>query len=141
MRGVYVLDANIFLRVLVREEKKTFDECRRLLLSVKQNKIKAVIPGLVLSEVVWTLSSYYRFSKDKVIRGVRSILQLSGMRIVDRYDYRLALDLYRDHRVKYIDTCIASIEEVQRKKWTVVSYDRDFDALDVLRREPSELLM
>lgn len=135
-----LVDANVFLRVLVKEREEDFEACRRLLQAVKVKEVEALTAGLVLAEVVWTLSSYYRFPKEKVILGIRSILDLRGMRIVDRYDYRVALDLYRKHRVKYIDACIASIEEIAKRTWTIVSYDRDFDKLGVLRKEPSELL-
>ena len=136
----YFVDTNIFLRTLIKDEQKSFDECCRFLKTVKLNKVKAASSSLVLAEVIWTLSSYYGFSKEKSIQAVKSILNLRGLKIVDRFQPRISLNLFSKRNVKYIDTLIASIKEILAKKWTVVSYDKDFDKLGVLRKEPGEVI-
>jgi len=62
------------------------------------------------------------------------------LKIVDRFQPRISLNLFSKRNVKYIDTLIASIKEILAKKWTVVSYDKDFDKLGVLRKEPGEVI-
>lgn len=136
---LYIIDTNVFLRVLVKEDEATFQAGLNLLESIKQKKCTACIPGIVLSEIVWTLHSYYEFPKPKVVEAVQSILNLRGITIVDDYDYHLALDLYQQHSVKYVDACIASLSVVQENKATIVSYDRDFDKLGVERKEPDTI--
>lgn len=136
---LYFIDTNIFLRVLVNENQTSHDQCKSLLDHIKQNKIKAVTGTVVLTEVLWTLLSYYKASKQRAVSSVEGILNLRGLKIIDNYDHRLALNQYSLHNVKYIDCLIASIKRIQEKNITVVSYDRDFDKLKVLRVEPAEL--
>lgn len=136
----YFLDTNIFLRTLVKENEPSFKECCQLLKTVKLNKIKAVTANLVLAEVVWTLSSYYQFPKTKVIRAIKSIINLRGLKIIDGYNPLTTLEIFEDKNIKYIDALIASIEKVHSKEWIVVSYDKDFDKLEVLRTEPKEII-
>ncbi len=131
---IYILDTNIFLRTLIKEDDQIFADCVRFLKLVKNNKVEAILPGLVLSEVVWVLKSFYKFPKLKVVRALKSILKLSGLKIVDNYDYEQTIKFYEDKNVKYIDCLIASL--AKDKDYIVVSYDKDFDKLKIKRQEP-----
>lgn len=136
----YFIDTNIFIRVLHKENEKLFRECLLLLQSIKENKIEAYTGTVVLTEVVWTLSSFYKISKAKIIEGLRGIININGLKILDNYKQSLALTLFEKHSVKYIDALIASNKDIYSKKICIVSYDSDFDKLKVLRREPKEVI-
>ena len=136
----YFIDTNIFLRTLIKENKKTFDECYKLLSEIKVGNIKASTSHVVLAELVWSLSSYYGFSKEKVINAAKSVVNLRGLQFVDGYQAHLSLELYEKKPVKFIDALMVSIKNIYEKKWTIVSYDKDFDKLGVLRKEPGELV-
>lgn len=133
----HFVDTNIFLRVLVADQKKQFIESKRFLNKVKENKIIACTSSIVLAEIVWTLTSYYKFPKEKVIQAVRSIVNLRGMKIIDNFNHLLALELYEKYSVKYIDALIASIKEIAAKEMIVISYDKDFAKLPILSQNPS----
>jgi len=136
MIHVHILDTNIFLRTLIREDEKTFSDCLIFLELVKSNKINAVLPGVVLSEIAWVLKSFYKFPKSKVHQALKSILKLSGLKIVDNYDYEKTLKFFENKNVKYIDCLIASL--AKDKNYTIVSYDKDFDKLKIKRLDPSD---
>lgn len=136
----YFIDANIFLRLLIKEDEKNYGQCYKLLSAVKTQKIKAVTSSITLAEIVWTLLSYYKFPKRKVVQAVRSVLNLRGLRIIDAFNPLISLELFSKYSIKYIDTLIASINEIKDKRWIVVSYDRDFDKLGIVRKEPFEVL-
>jgi len=136
----YFVDTNIFLRTLINDNQEMHNDCITFLKLVKKNKYKAVTSGIVLAEVIWTLSSFYKFNKDKVVQAVKSIINLPGLKVVEVSDYQKAIELYADNSVKYIDSVIASCDKLQDKKWTVVSYDKDFDRLGVVRVAPGNLV-
>jgi len=131
---VYILDTNIILRTLIKDDDQVLADCVELLGMVKCNKIEAVLPGIVLSEVVWVLLSFYKFPKTQVVKALKSVLKLSGLKLVDNYDYEQAIKLYENNQVKYVDCVIASL--VTSRDFTVISYDKDFDKLKVKRLEP-----
>jgi predicted nucleic-acid-binding protein len=135
----YFIDTNIFLRTLVKEDERSFDACQKFLAKVKRQKIKGLTGSLVLAETVWTLSSYYRFSRRQVVKAIKSIISLKNLKIIDNYNHPLALELFNESKVKYIDSLMASIDQVQEKKWQIVSYDKDFDKLGIRRIEPGDL--
>lgn len=65
---------------------------------------------------------------------------LRGLKVVDGYQISLALLYYRSKSVKFIDAMIASIKQISAKKWTIISYDQDFDKLDLIRLEPNQVI-
>lgn len=135
----YFLDSNIFLRFLTGDNPKMFNECLSLIENIKAGKINAFTSNLVLSEVVWTLGSLYKFPRIRIIYAIRGIVGTPGLKICDGYMILAALEIYENSSVKFIDSLIASIYEVYNRKWIVVSYDKDFDKLGVIRKEPSQI--
>ena len=135
---IYFIDTNIFLRVLIKEEK--FEECYQFLDLVRQNKIKAITSSPVMAEIDWVLEGFYKFEKMEVIKGLKSILKLKGLRIIDKMDVSLAIEFYKNYNIKFIDALIASNPKIFKKEITIISYDKDFDKINVLRKEPKEIL-
>ncbi|MDZ7587295.1 MAG: PIN domain-containing protein, partial [Patescibacteria group bacterium] len=135
----YFIDTNVFIDIVIKRDEKRFDECNRLFKKIKANKIKAATGNVVLAELIWTLSSFYKAEKSEIARRIKAIIQLRGIIFVDDYDSLKAIDLFQTKSIKFIDALIASIKPIQEKKWIVVSFDRDFDKLGVIRKEPGQL--
>jgi predicted nucleic-acid-binding protein len=137
----YFLDSNIFLRYFTDERNsKVFKDCSSLIKIIKLGKIKAVTSHLVTAETVWTLFSSYHASKDQVLKVLKVIETLNGLKIIDKVDTAITNYLFANHSVKYIDALISSNPKIQTKKMIVVSYDKDFDKLGVKRMEPSQII-
>jgi len=135
----YFVDTNVFLRVLVRDEEKSYRECISFLQRVKEGRLKAYTSSLILAETHWTLSSFYQFSKEKIIEALRSIVSLRNLKIIDEHNLLTALSFYETNNVKFIDALVASHKLVLKKGAVVVSYDKDFDKLGIPRKEPGEI--
>lgn len=135
----YFIDSNIFLRLIVKENESQYLACKMLFEAIKKNKFQAVTCNLVLAEIVWVLQSYYHKNRKQVIEALRAIINLRGLEIIRKQDYHLTLNLYERFGVKYIDAAIASIKPVYEGKWPVITYDKDFDKIGVIRKEPEQL--
>ena len=135
----YFVDTNVFIDIIMKRDEKRFRQCSRFFQKVKLNKIKAVTGNVVLAELIWTLKSFYGIGKEEIARRIKSIIKLRGIKLVDNYDPLRAIDLYQSKSIKYIDALIASIRPIQEKKWTVVSFDKDFDRIAVNRKEPGKI--
>ena len=135
----YFVDTNVFIDIVMKRDEKRFRQCSRFFQKVKLNKIKAVTGNVVLAELIWTLKSFYGIGKEEIARRIKSIIKLRGIKLVDNYDPLRAIDLYQSKSIKYIDALIASIRPIQEKKWTVVSFDKDFDRIGVNRKEPGKI--
>lgn len=136
---IYFIDTNIFLRTLIDENIQVYKECKVFLNSVKHNKLKAFTSDIILAEIVWTLKSFYKVSKPDIIKSLLSIQNLSGLKFTNEFDHALSIEIFKNYNVKYIDALIASHPQIYSKKATIISYDKDFDKIGVLRKEPSEI--
>ncbi len=136
----YFLDTNIFLRPIVKDSLKATQECSDLLKKIRAGKIKAFTSNLVLIEMHWVLKSFYKVKKEDLIKALKGIYELKNLKIEDKENISKAIELYKNHNVKLVDAMIASHPRILDKKATVISYDRDFDKLGVLRKEPKDLL-
>ncbi|MEK9135265.1 MAG: type II toxin-antitoxin system VapC family toxin [Patescibacteria group bacterium] len=136
----YFVDTNIFLRVLLKDEERTFEDCRQFLKKIKNGDIKAVTSNLVLAEINWTLLKFYKFTKEDAVKSLDSIARLSHLKFIDDFDSILAVKFYKDYQIKFIDALISSIPGISDGKVKIVSYDRDFDKLGDWRIEPKEVI-
>jgi predicted nucleic acid-binding protein len=136
----YFVDTNIFLRVLLKDELRSFNECVRFLDKIKQGEISGFTSTLVLAEINWVLLNIYKFHKIDVIDGLFSILNLKNLKIKDEFRLRLAIEIYANFQIKFIDALIASNPKIYKKEVIVVSYDKDFDKIGVKRKEPSQII-
>lgn len=135
----YLLDTNVFIRALVKEDEAAFEQAKTVLEKCKLGLIRAHTHDLVLAELIWTLQSAYHQPKQVAIDAVEGIINLRGLSVESSFDKHLALELYRQSSVKYIDACLASVSQVQKKQWAIVSFDQDFKKLPVIWLKPKEL--
>lgn len=136
----YFLDTNIFLRIVVQDDRKKADDCEALIKMMRTGKIRGITSHLVLAEFVWTCLGLYRLHKSEVLKLVRGIVSITHLSLSDEYDTLRALNYYEEHGVKFIDALIAAHVSVREHGSTIVSYDTDFDKLGLIRLEPAQIL-
>jgi len=137
---MYVLDSNIIIRVITRDHPIQSESARKLLLHLKEKNISFIIPGIVISEVVWTLKSHYEYPKPLIIKSLKAFLDSKNLSIIDDYNYQTALILFSNHNIKFIDCLIASLPQLIDQKFTLVTYDQDFTQLPILTTTPENIL-
>ena len=138
--ALYLIDSNIFLRVFMRDNETQWHECDNFLKAVAEDKVSAYIPSIVPVEIQFVMSSFYRIEKKSVIAAVKSVVTMTHLQIIDDTSLPIAVDLYEQNPVKFVDCLLASSTRVQKGEAVIVSYDRDFDKLGVKRLEPKQLL-
>mgnify|MGYP001565614414 CR=1 FL=1 len=137
---VYFLDTNIFVRIIVSDEKEMTEECERLLEQVRAGQIEAATSPVVLMEVGWLLKSFYKYPRLKIASLLGSISKMRGLTINEDLDIVAALEYYRTTNVSLTDAVIAAIPKIASKEWAVVSYDEGFKKLPVKWQKPGKVL-
>lgn len=134
-----LIDTNIFIRALLDEHAEVNLECRELFRLVNKQGIDFFTSDLVISEIVWVLTRFYGIDKSITIKYVKGILS-QNYKYITNYNRQLALYYYSLYSAKYIDCVLSSIDELQKHEMIVVSYDKDFDKLGVVRKEPRQVI-
>jgi predicted nucleic-acid-binding protein len=132
----FFVDTNIFLRFLLKDDRKKAARCKKLFEKTAKGKVQLFTSDLVIAEVVWTLESFYKFSKKEVSESVRRLLTLKNLGIPGTSLLIEALVIYEEKNVDFIDA-YNYILMLNGGLEQVASYDRDFDKLyGVERQEP-----
>jgi len=135
MEDIFV-DANIFLRFLLKDDRKKAERCKKLFEKAQKGKVRLFTSDLVIAEVVWTLESFYKLSKKEVSENVKRLLTLENLGIPGSNLLIEALVIYEEKNIDFIDAynyilmLHGGVEEI-------ASYDGDFDNLyGIKRQEP-----
>ncbi len=132
MKWAYV-DTNILLRFITGTPKEQALQAKRLFAAAEQGETRLIIDEIVVAEAVWVLTSFYKFSKERVSEVLIPILAAPGIEMFDKDGVLLALTLYAQQNVDFVDALL-SVHMQRAGVPDLISYDRDFDRLPGVRR-------
>ena len=130
------LDTNVWLRFIL-EDNEQAKGCRELIAQIEAGRWRVYTSTIVLLEINYVLNSIYKIKINKVIKDIELILKTRNLTLIEKTDFRQALKLYRQTKIKLTDCLIAA--QLPREM-TLVSYDQDFKKLPVLLKNPSDLI-
>ena len=130
------LDTNVILRFLTKDHPEQSMAALALLEQLADGRLAATTSESVIVEVVQVLSSraLYSLSRAEVMKHVRAVLGLKGLKLPGKGIYRAALDIYSSTNVDFVDALTAA-QMKHRGIATILSFDRHFDRLPGVRRE------
>jgi uncharacterized protein len=132
----YFVDTNVFLRFLLNDHPQFSSSATSLFKRSEMGKINLWTSDMVVAELVWTLESYYKYSKKGICESLTNLLSLKGLSVDNRTLILTALDLYKDKNVDFIDAYSFLTAKLQNIK--IISFDHDFDKLGQ-RIDPTKL--
>lgn len=132
-----LVDANIVIRYLTRDDPGKAEKCRALLEKTIAGQGPALfMSDLAVAEIVWVLESIYKLSKSEIRDNVETVLSAPNIEFQNKEFLSESVVLYAAHNVDFIDAYQAVLVK-HRQMSGIYSYDTDFDKLaGVLRLEP-----
>jgi|SRR3990167_7044453 len=120
------VDANIILRYLLGDPEA--DSVERIF---KQQK-EIYVADIVIAEVIWIFTTFYKWRKDKFIPKIKSFLSPDFIK-ADKKLLNEALDIFEKYNIDYIDAYLISFMAKKKVK-SIYSFDRHFDKIQDIRR-------
>lgn len=128
-----VIDANVILRFLLDDVPEQAERCQALLTRLQAGSEQVYLPQVVLCDVVWTLTSFYRWPRERVAQFAHDLISLKGIQIAHPALMRQALYTFVEQRIDFSDALI--IAEMAHDGYAeVYSFDRDFDRVEQIKR-------
>src|SRR3990172_4393014 len=68
MKHIFFIDTNVFLRFLIPDKTNPIlsKQAKEIFSQISSDKIKVIANHLIISEVVYTLESYYKLTKNEI---------------------------------------------------------------------------
>lgn len=95
-------DTNLFLRYLTNDVPAQADAVEQLLHRASAGEIVLVTNSLVIAEIVWTLESFYKLSREDVKDKVLAILNTTGLEIENGDLVFQAISWYAEKTLDFI---------------------------------------
>lgn len=132
MMKIFV-DTNIFLRYLTKDDPTKYEKCKDIFRKALEGKVALATSGIVITELIWTLLSYYKVPKADVVELISIIVSTGNLYIPDKDIITDALVLYSRKNIDYIDAYNAIYMKYQEFN-EIYSYDTDLDAVENFKR-------
>jgi len=119
-----IIDTNLIIRFLLNDDAQKASKVEKILFSKDQLN---VLPDLVVGEIIWVLSSFYKLPKLRIIENIRSLLNAKSISS-NKVLLNKTLLVWEKHNIAAV---------AQLKNPTVYSYDNDFSKIkSIKRKEP-----
>jgi uncharacterized protein len=131
------LDTNILLRYLTGDDEHKAHRALHLLMRVERGEEKLITSPLVIFEVIFTLQSFYKVSRQRIKELVLPIISLRGLHLPGKSVYYQAFDLYVTRNISFADAYNAAYM-LSEGVSGIYSWGKDFDKIEgVVRKEPA----
>jgi predicted nucleic-acid-binding protein len=117
------IDTNLFLRYLTNDISEQADQVEVLLQKAAVGEISLVTTTLVIAEIVWTLASFYKVSREQIRERILAILNTPGLEVAESDLLIEAATNYAAKNVDFIDAYNAAWM-VQQQLSTAYTFDR-----------------
>ena len=135
MKPIFI-DTNILLRYLTGDDPEKYEKCRDIFKRALEKKIVLLTSDMVIAELTWTLSSFYKVPKEEIIEKITIIINTPNLKIPNKKLISETLILFSQKNIDYIDAYNAVFMK-HMSCTQIFSYDKDFDRIeDIKRMEP-----
>lgn len=124
-----LIDANLIIRFLIKDDPDQFEAAQKLFSSQDENLI---LTDLILAEVVWTLHSVYKLTKQEIIEKLLKLLELKNL-TVNFHLLANSLLAYKDYNISFVDAYLIALCE-QNKLEGIYSFDKGLDKIKSVKR-------
>jgi len=102
MKSIFI-DTNYLLRLLVRDNEEQYQIVYEIFQKAVQEKIKIITNIVVLFEITWVLTSFYKEDKIKLLENLNNILNFEILEIESKDLFQKALQLFSQTNISLED--------------------------------------
>jgi len=116
-----LIDANVLLRYLLKDDEALFRKAYELLEKVKDGKDLIIIPESVLAECVYVLLRIYKVDRQIIAEKLRSLFLYKGVVNPDKEDLVDSIKFFGQTKLSIVD-CIICAKSVNNRM-PIVTFD------------------
>ena len=132
---ISLLDTNVLVRFLIGSDEDQFKGVFSFFQSIERKKIQVELKLIVLFQTIFVLKSFYKVPKNQIVKGLKGIVQLQGLKIKDKRIVQRTLEIWDSNNIEIVDAYLIGCLENDSQN-ILYSYDRDFDKFSINRIEP-----
>ena len=103
-----LVDANVILRYLLRDDEPLFQEASEILEKVRTGEEKVVILESVLTECVYVLLKVYGVDRSTIAEKLSGLLYYKGVANLDKQDLIDSVNLFDQTPLSFVDCLLCA---------------------------------
>lgn len=107
------LDTNVLLRFLLKDHPTLSPQARNIILTGKH-----YLDEIILAQVIWVLSSYYKQSRHDIAVSIDKLLSLPHLMNPRKSLILQAVQLYKDTSLEYVDCWLLTVSKAHNLNLT-----------------------
>ena len=130
-----LIDTNVIVRFLIGDEDPKYKNLYNFFVQLEQGKIQVELKLIVLFQVIFVLTSFYKIPRPRVAEVLTDLLKYRGIKIKEKKTIKRMLFLWKEHSLDFVDCYLLALLEAEPQN-VLYSYDKDFDRFGINRKEP-----
>ena len=102
------IDTNIWLRFFIRDLEEHYFIANKVFTLNDEGKIKLATSTIVISEFVFTQTTFYKINRKDIQDDITAILSVKNLLIIDKTNIHKTINYYSHKNSKWADCLIAS---------------------------------
>ena len=127
------LDANVILRFILLDHEELSTKAREIMRAASDGRIVVHCDPVIVSEVVYVLSSRYGVSRARIAEAVERVLRPESTVMPNKERYLRALRIYAETTAHFGDAC-ACAAAIQECEGRLLSFDRELSKIEGISR-------
>jgi len=118
-----LIDTNVILRFLLLDVPQQVKEIKVFFNKAKANKIKIIVPEVVIFEAKYALGSYYKFTNSEVSDRLEALVSASFFEVENKTIFLKAISYFRGSNLSFVDCFLVAKSEIEKVE--IFTFDKD----------------
>ena len=119
-KNTVIVDANIVLRYLLKDEEKSFKIANNFFEDVFSGRKVAYLLQVVIAEIIYVLKGVYKVDKKEISDVLIQLLNRKNVKTENKDVVINALKLYKERNLDFVDCLICSY----RNNFEIFTFDK-----------------
>jgi len=120
-KNIIIVDANIILRYLLRDNEKFYKEAEALFNDAFSGKKRILIMYSIIAEVVYVLLKLYKVSRKEIAEVLIELMKIKGVKVQDKEILLNTFKMFKNKNLDFIDCLLCAYS----RKYKVMSFDKE----------------
>ena len=120
-KNIIIVDANIILRYLLRDNEKFYKEAEALFNDAFSGKKRILIMYSIIAEVVYVLLKLYKVSRKEIAEVLIELMKIKGVKVQDKEILFNTFKMFKNKNLDFIDCLLCAYS----RKYKVMSFDKE----------------
>ena len=123
MASRVLLDANVILRFLVRDNEELYQKSLEIIKDIESGKVETLLLDFILAEIVYVLKRIYKVEKKEITNALKKLLLNDNFYTDNKIVTFEALDVYAHKNIDFADAMLCAKKNLEG--FEIISFDKD----------------